>query len=159
MVSRLCLAPPDNGWWPFGPCLQWWWRYFNFLDVYIFVTYNLPFSRLLLRPLYNFFNMSKVVTLVLHMLYQYVSQLSSSKVCTSKKKNQVFNVDSLISSHVTIRIISRIPPGFNKTIIMSTTHLLKRHYSNFSTPTGIIWSGIRIPTRSEERRVGKECLE
>ena len=60
------------------------------------------------------------------------------KFVLPNKKNQVFNVDSLISSHVAIRIISRIPPGFNKTIIMSTTHLLKCHYSNFSTPTGII---------------------
>ena len=59
---------------------------FNFLDVYILVKIFRPFSRLLLRPLYNFFIMSEVVTLVLHMLDQYVSQLSSSRVSSQKKK-------------------------------------------------------------------------
>ena len=66
------------------------------------------------------------------------SQVLKFLLPKKKKKIQVFNVDSLISSNVTIRIISFIPPSFNKTIIMNTTHVLKCHYSNFSTPKGII---------------------
>ena len=53
LVSRLYFAPPDNDWWAFGPYLQWWWRYFNFIDLYILVKIFRPISRLLLRRKYT----------------------------------------------------------------------------------------------------------